>query len=66
MYMCVTGIDFATFYDFSIGSGSIPDSVVFLCFSFFDKYVNRKCIHNMLSLISSQEKSKKSLKIRKG
>jgi hypothetical protein len=36
MYLCVSGIDFACFYEFSIGSYNYFDSMVFLVFHFFN------------------------------
>jgi hypothetical protein len=35
MYLCVRGIDSASFYDFSIGFWTWSDSVVSFCFSFY-------------------------------
>jgi len=34
MYMYVNGIDFASFYDFSIGFWNWSNGMVFFCFSF--------------------------------
>ena len=34
MYLCVRGMSFAFFYDFSIGFWNFPNSVVFLVFHF--------------------------------
>jgi hypothetical protein len=35
MYLCVRGIDFASFYDFDTGFWKSSDSVVFSVFPFF-------------------------------
>ena len=35
MYLCVSGIDYASFYEFSFGFSNSSDSVVFFCFTFY-------------------------------
>jgi hypothetical protein len=51
MYLCVKGIDFASFYNFSIGYWNYSDSVVFFNFSFYNINLHKDCINSNSGLV---------------
>jgi F0F1-type ATP synthase assembly protein I len=48
MYLCVSGIDFVSFYDFDIWFRKCSVSVVFLCFYLFTVYWYNWCYNSLL------------------
>jgi len=52
IYLCVGGIDFASFYDFCIGIWNCSDNVVFFVFHFIAQKTTRLNVIMMLNLYS--------------